>query len=125
MADVRAAAFATNMAVWKLLFSRVPGRRTGRESGQGKSRGSGPTTLQQAARVPLSKAPYSPNICSPSACTRLLTALCVLHQMDDSLTSLAETFLSDWRDRLTVQRPGAEREQRGGDRGDGKVRQET
>ncbi|CAB1431105.1 unnamed protein product, partial [Pleuronectes platessa] len=32
--------------------------------------------------VPLSKAPYSPNICSPSACTRLLTALCVLHQME-------------------------------------------
>ncbi|CAB1438475.1 unnamed protein product [Pleuronectes platessa] len=27
--------------------------------------------------VPLSKAPYSPNICSPSACTRLLTALCL------------------------------------------------
>ncbi|CAB1432574.1 unnamed protein product [Pleuronectes platessa] len=38
--------------------------------------------------VPLSKAPYSPNICSPSACTRLLTALCVLHQME-SLVEVA------------------------------------
>ncbi|CAB1452659.1 unnamed protein product [Pleuronectes platessa] len=33
----------------------------------------------KALRLPLSKAPYSPNICSP--CRWSLTALCFLHQM--------------------------------------------
>ncbi|CAB1455443.1 unnamed protein product [Pleuronectes platessa] len=39
---------------------------------------------RERREMPLSKAPYSPNICSPGAVHGSLTALCVLHQMESS-----------------------------------------